>query len=151
MIGSAVFRRIGARWVGLACLLAVGACDTPVAVSPVPDTHPAVQLAAVAENQKDFSEAALREELPFVCAGGEGRLRSWELCLLHSNGVTALVSFGDAEGITAVVTYPGSPGALLIPLDAETIPGIHREGGSISVSLQAAGREIGSIGSAALP
>ncbi len=121
-------------------------------VLTVPDAHPGAALARTVDDATAFAEGARAADMPFVCAaGGGGPSRPWQLCLAHSDGVTAFLTWGDAEGITAHVTGTGLENVMVIPLDASDFSGIRRVGGSISVSIENAGESIGSLTSAALP
>lgn|GEM_PF-3580573 len=121
-------------------------------VVAVSDAHPGAALAGTVDDHAAFADGARAAEIPFVCAaGGGGPSRAWQLCLAHSNGVTAFLTWGDVEGLTVRVTGTGLENAVAIALDANDFTGIRRVGGSISVSIKSAGESIGSLGSAALP
>ncbi|MCA1736180.1 MAG: hypothetical protein LC739_08715 [Actinobacteria bacterium] len=95
------------------------------------------RLARTVDDQAAFADGARTAEIPFACAaGGGGPSRQWQLCLAHSNGITAFLTWGDAEGLTAHVTGTGLENAVVISLDANDFTGIRRVGGSISVSIE---------------
>lgn len=138
----------------LVLLLAVMTMTAGCTVSPlvdVPDSHPAAEL--VAEGVVDtqgLAEEAEELGVPSVCGSGGGP-RPWQLCLVHSDGITAFVTFGSTEGMVARVTGTGLGRGVLVPLDSGRIPGILREGGAISVSIETGGRVIGSLGGDSFP
>jgi hypothetical protein len=121
------------------------------ALVDVPDSHPAAELVAGgAADTQGFTEEALALDLAFFCGAGGGP-RPWQLCLVHSDGITALVTFGNTGGMVARVTGTGLGRGVLVRLDSGRILGIRREGGAISVSIETGGRVIGSLGGDSFP
>ncbi len=116
----------------------------------IPDSHPAAELVAGGVvDTEGFAEEALALNLPVLCGAGGG-VRPWQLCLAHSNGVTAFVTFGDTEGMVARVTGTGLERGVLIRLDTGRMIGIPREG-AISVSIETGGRQIGTLRASDFP
>ena len=132
-----------------AALLTAGCADSPVV--DVPDSHPAAELVAGGVvDIEAFTEGALALNLPSLCGAGGG-VRPWQLCLAHSNDITAFVPLGNTEGMVARVTGTGLGRGVLIRLDTGRMFGIPRDGGAISVSIETGDRQIGTLGAGAFP
>ncbi|HKX74794.1 MAG TPA: hypothetical protein VJR05_05315 [Acidimicrobiia bacterium] len=134
-----------------AVVVAAGLWASACSSSPQPlaEDHPAAVIASEVDNAEDFGEEAGRRGLPWICASGGSP--DWELCILHAGGVTGLVAFGATQGLTAVVTGTGLEAGVVVDLAGPGWFGVRRTEGSIAISVQLGGREIGSFYSDVFP
>lgn len=135
----------------VAAVVAVGLWASACSPSPQPlaADHPGAVIASEVDNADDFGAEAQRRGLPWICASGGSP--DWELCILHAEGVTGLVAFGGTQGLKAVVTGTGLESGVVVDLTGPGWFGVSRAAGSITISVQLGGREIGSLYSALFP
>jgi hypothetical protein len=120
----------------------VGADEDLVAI---PDSHPALRLIADGATAiEEFTEAATRDKLRFICASG-GVFLTWELCLVAADGVLAVVPFENYAGLVATITAPGLSGEVRILLDIERPVGVRSSLAGAIVEIDYLGQYMGSV------
>ena len=99
----------------------------------LPPTHPALQILADGYDTFDaFAEEATRRNLAhFACAESTG----WQLCLLESDGILAVVPFGQHTGV-AHVQANGLSGPVEVPLDIGHPVGLASSGSPWTVTVR---------------
>jgi|GEM_PF-2112837 len=106
----------------------------------VPDDHPAALTLATASTYEEFSQAALEEDLRFVCAETE----TWQVCVLSADGILAVVPFDVPSGLTGTVESGSLDEAVSLPLDQGPV-GIAGVDLSPTLTLEMDGEAVGSI------
>ena len=134
--------------IALATLLAT-ACDNaatpppPQAATAVQSSHPAVDLAARSTTLDEFAAEAQRRDLAFVCGQG-GLAPEWQVCMVRSAGVVAIVGFGDTATFRVKLTSQSHDG-VLVPLERGVVYGVVEPTGEVRLLIESGGREIGEL------
>ena len=115
----------------------------PQAATAVQNSHPAVDLAARSTTVDQFAAEAQRRDLAFVCGQG-GMHPGWEVCMVRSAGVVAVVGFGDTAGIRVRLTGRSHDG-VLVPLAPDVVYGVVEPTGRVRLLIESGGREIGEL------
>lgn len=109
----------------------------------VPESHPAAALVAdgVPTYQEATSTLAATGD-PFLCS--ENRANNWALCLVYSDGILGVVSFGNPEGTVARIQSEGLGEEVRFNADGSQVIGFASNGGEVILIVEQDGEVAGS-------
>lgn len=136
-------------FIGAAIVLALTACSgTPnqpedIRAIPVPSNHPAVALRIESATVPKFVEAAAGQGVPFIC-GESGKPAVWGICLARSDGLVAVVPFGDFDDLQVLATGRNQAD-VDVPLSDDEIFGVVEPVGPVDLVIYSNGEEVGRL------
>lgn len=112
-------------------------------VTDLPESHPAASLIADGVSYSSILDTVADAEVDSLCGGSD--TADYRLCVIYSDGLLAVLPFGNLEGTVARVSGEGVGGQVTVPIVGSEPIAIVSAGGQVTVFVERHGEGVGSM------